>query len=56
MKIVETRGVSSVLEKTRAQNPTVMRIDVLDFDHTVEELAERGVQVQVQPFDWGTRP
>jgi len=52
--MLEDHGVSSAEEKTRAQNPTVIRIDVFDFDHTVEELTERGVQVQVHQFNWGT--
>jgi len=52
--MIEDHGVSSVLEKTRAQNPTVIRIDIFDFDQTVEELTERGVKVQVNLFNWGT--
>lgn len=52
--MIEDRGVSSVTEKTRAQNPTVIRIEVQDFNGAINELRNRGVTVQVQRFDWGT--
>lgn len=52
--IVEDNGVGSEVEKTRAQNPTVIRIDIEDFDTTVEELLERHVNVKVSRHEWGT--
>lgn len=52
--MIEDKGVSSPTEKTRAQNPTVIRIVVTDFDGTVQELEQRGVTIQIHRFDWGT--
>lgn len=52
--MLEDKGVASDREKTRAQNPTVLRFHVDDFDASVEELEARGVHVQVQHFRWGT--
>ncbi|MGC6586883.1 hypothetical protein ACPV3A_18170 [Paenibacillus sp. Dod16] len=40
-------------EKNRSQNPTVIRIEVEEFDDSVKELIERDVQVEVHRFDWG---
>jgi lactoylglutathione lyase len=51
--LVEQQGVASDNEKTRAQNPTVLRLDVEHFDAAVEELAARGVEVRVRRHDWG---
>lgn len=52
--MIEHRGVASSSEKTRAQNPTIIRIEVQDFEETVRELNDRNVQVNVYRFDWGT--
>ena len=52
--MIEDGGAAAAAEKTRAQNPTVIRLDVTDFEETVEELRERGVDVLVQSFGWGT--
>ena len=52
--MIEEHGVSSAEEKTRGQNPTVLRLNVNDFDETVQELQGRGVDVKVLSFDWGT--
>jgi lactoylglutathione lyase len=52
--MVEHGGVSSESEKTRAQNPTVIRLEVQDFNQTVKEMESRGVQIEVSKFDWGT--
>jgi lactoylglutathione lyase len=52
--MVEENGVAAAAEKSRAQNPAVLRIDVLDFEQTVEQLNGRGVGVSVHRFDWGT--
>jgi lactoylglutathione lyase len=51
--MIEDRGVASTTEKTRSQNPTVIRLDVVDFDKAVEELVARGVTVNVYKKDWG---
>jgi len=52
--MIEDSGVFSRTEKTRAQNPTVIRIEVQDFDETVREIEDRGVSIQVHKFNWGT--
>lgn len=52
--MIENNGVSNKTEKTRAQNPTVIRIEVQDFDETIREIENRGVAIQVHKFNWGT--
>ncbi|MBP1989340.1 VOC family protein [Paenibacillus eucommiae] len=52
--MVEHQGISNETEKNRAQNPTVIRIEVEDFDQTIEELENRGLSIQVHRFNWGT--
>jgi lactoylglutathione lyase len=52
--MIEDNGVSCKTEKTRAQNPTVIRIEVQDFDETIKEISNRGVNIQVHKLDWGT--
>ncbi|GIP38398.1 hypothetical protein J31TS4_16780 [Paenibacillus sp. J31TS4] len=52
--MVEEGGKASVHEKTREQNPTVLRWNVRDFDRAVEELRSRGAAVTVRAFHWGT--
>lgn len=52
--MVEDQGVASQIEKTREQNPTVIRIGVSDFDETIKELTNREVSIRVMTFDWGT--
>lgn len=52
--MLEGNGVSHKTEKTRAQNPTVIRIEVQDFNETIIELRNRGISIQVHKFDWGT--
>jgi len=52
--IIENNGISTGIEKTRAQNPTVIRIEVQDFDEAIREIENREVPVQVHKFDWGT--
>jgi lactoylglutathione lyase len=51
--MIEDGGVASATEKTRAQNPIVIRIDVVDFDRAVEELLARDVTVKVYRLNWG---
>lgn len=52
--MIESNGVAVDHEKTRAQNPTVLRLDVENMDEAVLELRSRGVSVDVRVFDWGT--
>ncbi|RAP77498.1 VOC family protein [Paenibacillus montanisoli] len=52
--MIEDQGVSSSAPKTRSQNPTVLRLDVYDFEDAVHELRGRDVDVGVYEFSWGT--
>ncbi|MBD2868185.1 VOC family protein [Paenibacillus arenilitoris] len=52
--MVEENGIAGEAEKTRAQNPTVLRIEVQNFHGAVQELVDLGVPVQVRRFEWGT--
>ena len=52
--MIEDNGVSNKIEKTRAQNPTVIRIEVQNFNETITELENRGISIQVHKFNWGT--
>lgn len=51
--MLESGGVSSPAAKSRAQNPTVLRLDVEDFEQTVQELTDRQVTVDVITQSWG---
>jgi lactoylglutathione lyase len=55
--MVERGGVGNDQEKTRDQNPTVIRFDVELLDPVVKQLAERGVYFKedsILKFSWGT--
>lgn len=52
--MIERNGVAADHEKTRAQNPTVLRFDVDNMEEVVNELRGRGVSIDVKRFDWGT--
>jgi lactoylglutathione lyase len=51
--MVEVGGFSSPIEKDRHSNPTVLRLDIDDFDETVLSLKRMNVPVEVDAFDWG---
>ena len=52
--MLEDNGVASDKEKTRSQNPIVIRLNVNNFDSAVAEIVARGVNVDVKHFEWGT--
>jgi lactoylglutathione lyase len=52
--LIEGGGAATTGEKTRQQSSVCLRIDVDDFEQTVHELKQRGVDVDVKRFDWGT--
>lgn len=54
--MVEQGGVGSKQEKSRSQNPTVLRFDVESLVPVVKKLEERGVHFSKRSltFDWGT--
>lgn len=51
--MVERGGVACHGEKSRAQNSTILRFNVLDVHSAAMELRERGVSVEIHAFDWG---
>lgn len=51
--MVEVGGFSSPVEKDRRSNPTVLRLDIDDFDETVLSLKKQHIAVAVSSFDWG---
>jgi lactoylglutathione lyase len=52
--IIEENGVFNSVEKTRAQNPTIISIEVQDFEETIKEMQERGITIKVHKLNWGT--
>lgn len=51
--MVEREGVA-LPHKTRAENPTVLRFNVADVEASAGLLRNRGVDVEVKTFAWGT--
>ncbi|MCM3628570.1 VOC family protein [Paenibacillus glycanilyticus] len=51
--MVEKGGAASPAAKSRSQNPTVLRLDVEDFEQTVQELRNRHVTIEVSTHSWG---
>lgn len=54
--MVEKGGTGSDREKSREQNPSVIRFDVKSLESTVKQLEERGALFKDRKleFDWGT--
>jgi lactoylglutathione lyase len=46
-------ALPSASPKTREQNPIVIRFNVDDFENTILEIKNRGVEVDVHSFNWG---
>lgn len=51
--MIEDNGIASTSPKTRGQNPIVIRFNVDDFDNTIHEINNRGVNVDIHSFNWG---
>lgn len=51
--MIESGGVASGHEKTRAENPTIIRFNVTDVEATAEMLCGRGVAVEIRHWNWG---
>lgn len=51
--MIEREGVAHP-EKSVAQNPTVLRFNVADVEASAAMLRERGVEVAVHTYEWGT--
>jgi lactoylglutathione lyase len=52
--MLETGGHASAEGKARRQNPVTLRINVADVEAAAAMLRERGVDVEVRRWDWGT--
>jgi lactoylglutathione lyase len=52
--MIETGGVASPTVKSNAQNPTMIRFNVEDVNQAANILRNRGIEVDVQTFVWGT--
>jgi len=52
--MVETGGVGAPPEKTFAQSPMKIRLNVTDLNATVAELQKDGLDLEVQQHDWGS--
>ena len=51
--VVEVGGPPAEDEKTRAQNPTILRFDVVEVQAAADELIDNGVEVEVRALPWG---
>ena len=51
--MIETGGVASPPEKSFAQSPIKIRLNVSDIESTVRELQTRGVATVILRHDWG---
>lgn len=54
--MVEKDGVAQTREKTRGENPAVLRFDVEDLSKEVHNLKKRGIHFLQERcvFEWGT--
>jgi lactoylglutathione lyase len=52
--MVETGGVEKKGGKTRAENPTTIRLNVEDVEAAAQELRAQGVNVSISEHSWGT--
>ena len=52
--MVESNGISKTIEKTRAENPTVIRFNVENVETTANELQTQNIDVSVTKYSWGT--
>lgn len=51
--MIEKGGVSSPAQKSRSQNPAVLRFNVTNVQEAADELRAKGVAVEVKIFSWG---
>ncbi|WP_109314847.1 VOC family protein [Pseudovibrio ascidiaceicola] len=52
--MVERGGHGSERQKSRTQNPCVLRFNMDDIDTAIDVLRAKGLDVKAQVFDWGT--
>ncbi|MEM7721028.1 MAG: VOC family protein, partial [Pseudomonadota bacterium] len=51
--MVETGGIAAPPEKTYAQSPMKIRVNVTDLEEEVASLQKTGLDLQIQRHDWG---
>lgn len=52
--LVETGGVASDREKSSAQNPSVIRLDVYNAQKELSDLKAKGFDGSLETYPWGT--
>lgn len=52
--LVETGGISGNKKYNVDRNPIVLRLDVTNFDESVENLRKKNIEIIVKHFEWGT--
>jgi lactoylglutathione lyase len=52
--MVETGGLARDTRKLQSENPTMLRFNVDDVLAAANELRQRGIDVDVQTYAWGT--
>ena len=51
--MVEDKGFASPVEKDRKMNPTVLRLDILDFEDTISSIRAMDIKITVDTYSWG---
>ena len=51
--MIETGGHASASRKSNAQNPTMLRFNVIDVDAAADSLRSKGIAVERKDFAWG---
>ncbi len=51
--MVEEGGVARMTRKPNSENPTMLRFNVDNVEHSADLLRAKGVDVEVKTFDWG---
>ncbi|MEM9732997.1 MAG: hypothetical protein AAF903_05855 [Pseudomonadota bacterium] len=52
--MVETGGVGAPPEKSFAQSPFKLRLNVADLEGEVRQLNEKGLDLEIQHHSWGS--
>ncbi|OWK26462.1 hypothetical protein AJ87_04690 [Rhizobium yanglingense] len=52
--MIEKGGMAREERKPNQENPTMLRLNVMDVEGAAAELEARGVSVEIKRFTWGT--
>ena len=52
--MIETGGVAKDQEKSTSENPSKLRFNADDLPAVLAKLKERGIDAEIQTFDWGS--